>query len=424
MLSSPGGEAGRNAAFCAGRDKRTPACLNSPLAAGLILVNGPIPERPQPPADGRRARLLGDFGGSFGDLGTFLPHVLGAITVAGLAPQGILAGFGLFLIGAGAFYAIPIAVQPMKAISAVLLTEGMSAEEIAAAGLMIGVILVILAATGLMERLARAVPQSVSTGLQLGLGLSMAVLGLGLMGDGPVLGLAMLALLLLLARLRHFPAVPLALALVIGLGLWRDGAGLPAGVEWQIGLPALVLPGAGAFLEGFKLGVLPQLPLTVTNAVIVTAALARELYPERAARVSERNLAFSTGLGNLLLCPLGALPMCHGAGGLQAQHRFGARTGLAPVVLGVLLLVAGLTIANVGALLALIPSAAVGALLVIAGADLALSRRLFDARPVCWPAIGITAGLVLLANPAAALAAGWAIEALRRPLGRVRGASD
>jgi len=35
----------------------------------------------------------------------------------------------------------------------------------------------------------------------------------------------------------------------------------------------------------------------------------------------------------------GAMPMCHGAGGLQAQYRFGARTGLAPIILGVVVLV-------------------------------------------------------------------------------------
>lgn len=385
-------------------------------------MSRPISERPDPPAGARKARLTGDFGGSFGDLGTLLPHVLGAITIAGLSAHGILLGFGLFLIGTGAFYALPIAVQPMKAVSAVLLTEGLSPDEIAAAGLMIGAILLVLGATGLIERLAKAVPQSVTTGLQLGLGLSMAVLGFGLMSDGPAVGVAMLALLLVLVRLPHCPAVPLALALVTGAALWLGETAMPGAVQWHLALPALVLPEISALLDGFQLAVLPQLPLTVTNAVIVTAALARELYPERAGRVGERNLALSTGFGNLLLCPFGALPMCHGAGGLQAQHRFGARTGRAPIMLGVLLLAAGLTIANVGALLALIPTAAVGALLVIAGADLAVSRRLFDARPVCWPAIGITAGLVLLANPAVALAVGWAIEALRRPL--LRRASD
>ena len=51
-----------------------------------------------------------------GDLGTFIPHVIGAMTVAGLAPAGVLFGFAAFLIGTGLFYGLPLPVQPMKAI--------------------------------------------------------------------------------------------------------------------------------------------------------------------------------------------------------------------------------------------------------------------------------------------------------------------
>jgi len=46
-----------------------------------------------------RARLvLREFSGACGDLGTFIPQVIGAITVAGLAPAGVLFGFAAFLI--------------------------------------------------------------------------------------------------------------------------------------------------------------------------------------------------------------------------------------------------------------------------------------------------------------------------------------
>jgi hypothetical protein len=76
--------------------------------------------------------------GACGDLGTFIPHVIGAITVAGLAPVGVLFGFAAFLIGTGLFYGLPLPVQPMKAISAVILTGGLRPGEVAAAGMMIG----------------------------------------------------------------------------------------------------------------------------------------------------------------------------------------------------------------------------------------------------------------------------------------------
>lgn len=82
----------------------------------------------------RCRRLVAEMGGACGDLGTFIPHVIGAITVAGLAPAGVLIGFGAFFIASGAFYGLPMAVQPMKAISAVLVTGQVGAAEVAAAG--------------------------------------------------------------------------------------------------------------------------------------------------------------------------------------------------------------------------------------------------------------------------------------------------
>lgn len=145
--------------------------------------------------------------------------------------------------------------------------------------------------------------------------------------------------------------------------------------------------------------------------MIVTAALAHDLFGERAGGATSRNLALSSGLANLMLAPFGALPMCHGAGGLAAHHRFGARTGLAPVLFGVLLLGLGLIFADqAGALLAVIPLAAVGALLLFSAADLAFSRRLFDARPSCWPVIGITAAVTAWIDPFWGLLAGGLAE--------------
>lgn len=360
--------------------------------------------------------MRGELGGSCGDLGTFLPHAIGAMTIAGLAPQGILLGFGIFLVGSGFFYGLPMAVQPMKAVSAVLLTGDMGAGEIAATGLMIGAVMLVLGLAGAIGPLARLVPQSVTAGLQLGLGLAMGILGIELLTERLWFGLLVLAVLLVLMRAPRCPAAPLVIlfAVVAGYpaGVVEMPDRIPLGWRW----PSIVLPSWEDMARAAELAVVPQLPLTLTNAVIVTAALSRDLFPQAAGRAGERNLTLSTGLANLLLAPLGAMPMCHGAGGLQAQYRFGARTGAAPVLLGSLLLVLALGLSEgAAALFALIPAAAMGSLLLIAGTDLALSRRLFDARPACWPAIGLTAALTLLANPAVALVCGWALETGRGP---------
>jgi hypothetical protein len=58
---------------------------------------------------------------------------------------------------------------------------------------------------------------------------------------------------------------------------------------------------------------------------------------------------------------------------------------------------------------------------LVASSDLAISKRLFDARPDCWPAIGIAAGTTALLNPAIGLIAGWMVELGRSACKRLRG---
>jgi len=371
------------------------------------------------PATPPARRFLLECSGACGDLGTFIPHAIGAITVAGLAPAGVLFGFAAFLIATGLFYGLPLPVQPMKAVSAVILTGGLQPGEVAAAGVMIGVILLVLGVTGWIGRLARAIPQSVSAGLQLGLGLMMAVLGLKLMLEIPWLGFGSLALLFALTRIPRCPAAPIVLAVAIIAGSVSGNTGIAADVAIVRGLPHLVLPTWPEVWRSFEIAVLPQLSLTLTNAVIVTASLSRELFPVTGSVANERNLALSSGLANMLLCPFGAMPMCHGAGGLAAQFRFGARTGLAPIILGSALLVLGVAFADhAAALFAIIPMGAVGALLIFAGTDLAISRRLFDGKPSCWWVIGVTALITMTINPAFGLILGWIAEFIRAAIVR------
>jgi len=283
---------------------------------------------------------------------------------------------------------------------------------------MIGVVLLVLGITGWIGRLARAIPQSVSAGLQLGLGLLMGVLGLTLILETPWIGFGSLALLFALTRIPRCPAAPFALAAAMIAG-WATGNVGSTPVTITPGTPHLVVPSWAEVWRGFEVAVLPQLSLTLTNAVIVTASLSRELFPSTGAVASERRLALSSGLANVLLCPFGAMPMCHGAGGLAAQFRFGARTGLAPIIFGAVLLVLAVGFAeHAAALFALIPIGAVGSLLIFAGTDLAISRRLFDGKPSCLWVIGATALVTVTVNPALGLVLGWIAELIRAAIVR------
>lgn len=363
--------------------------------------------------------IIQEASGACGDLGTFIPHVIGAMTVAGLAPVGVLGGFGIFLISTGLFYGLPLPVQPMKAVSAVILTGGLTPGEVAAAGVIMGVVLLVLGITGLIGKLARAIPQSVSAGLQLGLGLLMGVLGLKLMLETPWVSFPALAALFALGRIPRFPAAPVVLV-TAALAAWMAGGVAPAheAVVAPSGIH-LTIPTWAEVWRSLGIAVLPQLSLTLTNAVIVTASVSRELFPATGSVASERNLALSSGLANVLLCPFGAMPMCHGAGGLQAQYRFGGRTGLTPIIFGAGLLVLAVGFADhAAALFAIIPIGAVGALLIIAGTDLAISRRLFDGRPSCLWVIGFTALITVTVNPALGLVLGWIGEFIRAAIVR------
>ena len=115
----------------------------------------------------------------------------------------------------------------MKAVSAVILTDGMRPGEVVAAGMMLGVVLLVLGITGWIGRLARMIPQSVSAGLQLGLGLLMGVLGVKLMLETPLLGFGALALLFLLIRIPRCPVAPIVLGAAAVTGWWSNNTVMP-----------------------------------------------------------------------------------------------------------------------------------------------------------------------------------------------------
>src|SRR6266404_5578362 len=249
--------------------------------------------------------VLQECSGACGDLGTFIPHVIGAMTVAGLAPVGVLFGFAVFLIGTGLFYGLPLPVQPMKAVSAVILTDGLRPGEVAAAGMMLGIVLLVLGATGAIGRFARLIPLSVSTGLQLGLGLLMGVLGTKLILETPLMGFVSLALLFILMRVPYCPAAPITLAAAAVAGWLGNSGSLTSDIGLSFNTPQLVIPTWSEVWHSLEIAVLPQLSLTLTNAVIVTASLSRDLFPATAAIASERNLVITSGLANVLLSPFG-----------------------------------------------------------------------------------------------------------------------
>lgn len=326
---------------------------------------------------------LHELAGAFGDLGTLVPFVVAYVSLVRMDPAGILLAFGGSLIAAGLIFKTPFPVQPMKAIGAVAITQAAGAVAltplmVAGAGLVTAVIWLFLAATGIAQRLAKWVPRPALLGVVMGLGFSFMLEGIRMMAGSWWISAGLLAATLaLMARLK--PAAMLLLLMAgAGLALWQQAGLLDALLLVQ---PAFRLP-TFTWTEldlrdlwlGALLLALPQLPLTFGNAFVAITEENNRLFPERP--VTNRQVAVSTGMMNLWSSALGGIPMCHGAGGMAGHVRFGATTGGASVMLGVLLTVVALFFSgSVGTLLRLFPPAVLGVILFIAGAELALSSR-------------------------------------------------
>ena len=321
-----------------------------------------------------------EWAGAFGDLGTLIPFVVAYIAVVHIDPFSILFSFGAALVACGLYYRTPIPVQPMKAIGAVAATQAAQTATITqatlyGADLATGVIWLALGVSGAARRIARRVPRAVVIGIVLGLGLNFMLGGIRMMHEGWLIAaLGLLGTLLLLAN-KSIPAMFVLLVFGIGCGAVQHPEHLRAlfAAPAALHLPGFALAGITwhDLLIGTTLLALPQLPLTLGNAVIVLREENNRLFPERP--VTETQLAISTGAINVASAALGGVPMCHGAGGLAGHVAFGARSGGAPIILGVLLLVLALFFSgSVAALFDLLPRAVLGVILFLTGAQLAL----------------------------------------------------
>lgn len=322
-----------------------------------------------------------EIAGSLGDMGTFLPLVVGMAAQNGLNFASALFFAGLFNIVTGLMFAIPMAVQPMKAIAAIALTQGLSLGQILAAGAIVSLVILILGLTGLIDWLNRVIPKSVVRGLQLSLGLSLLMKGLQMVkGTGEWLApdsylTGILAVLVVLA-LFFSKRVPAALVL-FGAGLILAVGARPESLKllsFGFTLPSWAPPAFSDFPGAFAKAAVPQIPLTTLNSVIAVCALATDLFPDR--KVTARKVAVSVGLMNLVACWFGGMPMCHGAGGLAGQYRFGARTNGSILLLGAVKVVIAVTLgSSLMTLCHVFPSSLLGVMLGFSGMELALVAR-------------------------------------------------
>lgn len=383
-----------------------------------------------------------ELAGSLGDLGTLLPIAIAMILFNGLDPLGLFLCIGVFYIVAGVYFGVTVPVQPMKIIGAYAIATAMSAGQIQASILLMSICLLFVGATGAINIISKATPGSVIRGVQLSTGVLLISSGikfivgtstiqtlqnaaepyLGLQSIGPipiglVIGVVSGIIALLLLDSRRFPA-----GLVLIFGGLLTGMALGARLNLPDGaiglhLPRILplgFPAEADFTFALLVLVIPQMPMTFGNAVLAYTDLSREYFGEKSVKVTNRGACLSMALANFLSFCLGGMPLCHGAGGLAAHYRFGARTAGSNLMIGLIFVGLALLMgSDIISLFNLLPLSILGILLVFAGSQLALTIRDLNKRKDLFVTILIL-GITLASNLAAGFIAGLFVAHILR----------
>lgn len=338
-----------------------------------------------------------ELAGAMGDLGIFIPLVVGMTAVTGVSPVNVLFTFGIFYIGSGLFFGFPLPVQPMKAIAVLAIAEQFDSPVIIGAGLFVGVFFLFSAITGFLDYLEKMTPKSVVRGIQLGLGLKMTTLAVtymfsthslaGILDQIEIfsfiplnwfLTIIGMVIVLFLFRSKRFPAALILLLFGVIMSLLN---GFPISLLSEgigINLPSITVPQFENVVIGAVLLAIPQIPLTIGNSIFATKSIFQILFPDRKP-VSTKKISLSLGVMNIVSAFLGGIPVCHGAGGLAGHYRFGARTGGALLIIGFFLAALGILYGDAIMLIfSLLPLAILGVLLFFSGLELTLSIRDVD----------------------------------------------
>ena len=328
---------------------------------------------------------LTEFSGSLADLGVMLPLILALISLNGMDATAVFVGIGLAYVLVALVYRLPIPVQPLKSVSALALALGLAPVVIVTGAVWNAVAFLGMGLAGLDKWVHNAFPKPVVRGIQLGLAWLLFKSAWTLMNKAPegwqggfalsgqeiswlwvLVGGTVVSLFILLILKRDFAALGVV-ALGIVVSAFR--LGLPP-LTLHFTLPRLLplVPTWEQLWQGLIILAIPQVPLSLGNSIYATADAARAYFGVKANHVTERKLMLTMGATDAMTAVLGGIPLCHGCGGLTAHYRLGARTGGAPLMIGVIFLALGLLGGAASMqVLRLIPFPVLGVLLAYVG---------------------------------------------------------
>lgn len=381
-----------------------------------------------------------EFSGSLGDLGALLPIAIAMVMLNGLNPVGLFFSVAVFYIIAGLVFGVTVPVQPMKVIGAYAIATGLDPSQIVASSLIISIFLLIIGLTGAIDLIRKYTPPEVIKGVQFSTGVllisggikfifgisqfqivhklaepALIIQNIGFLPIGILLGCLAIIVTFLLLNNKKYPA---GLVVISGGVLAGVICGARLGFDFSaisFSLPEFMpykMPDQIDFSFALLVLVLPQIPMTLGNAIIAYSDLSKDYFGEKAKRITNKNVCYSMALANLFSFLFGGMPMCHGSGGLAAHYRFGARTAGSNIIIGLIFLVLSLFFGeHIISILSMLPLSVLGALLIFAGAQLA--SAIFDLKDKKHLFVAITVlAVTLVTNLAAGFFVGIAIAKL------------
>lgn len=352
---------------------------------------------------------LFEWSGAFGDIGLLLPLAFAFCLFNGFAPRTLFLLWGAAYVATGYYFKMPIAVQPLKAMAVIAITAGFSQGQMASTAVFYGLIFILISVTGLLKLVQPLFTPPIVRGIQVGVGLILVHKALAMVIEkGLYLGWEkadplhsvpiLVATVLVLWYFQFKKQWPVTLLLLFGslllgflLGVRVDTASFTGGA-----LVSFSLPDWGFLLSALVYLVLPQLPLTIGNAVFAASDICRQLWKERSHRVNPTKLGLSIGILNVVIGLFGGFPICHGSGGMAAHHQFGGKTGGATMIIGAGLIVTAL-VPSLAHFIFYIPIPMLGALLFITGLKMIfLIKNLENKR--CVVVAGVVALIAFFVN--------------------------
>lgn len=303
---------------------------------------------------------VGEFTGALGDSVTVFPIVVAIGALTDLSLTHLLLGFAVFQVVWGLHYGLPMSVEPMKALAALVIAGSLTAGELAVTGLLAGGFLLIVGWTGTLGRITQYIGQPVIRGVQVAVALILLETGVQLSLNSIPLALVAVAIAGVVILTGYHRASALVV-LCVGVGITVVQTGLPAPVYPTV---AIGLPDVQAISITAVEGTVAQLAMTVGNAAVATSLLLSDFYD---ADVSADELASSMGVMNLVAIPLGAMPMCHGSGGVAGKYAFGARTAGSNLILGAIYAIAAVVAVGI---VAAFPLSMLGVVLALIAVEL------------------------------------------------------